>query len=351
VSALEPGVALAFSRFSDAKAPRGGPIGSGHINDTYGVYVGSDEFVLQRVNPTVFPYAETQMENIRRILEHLEKKSPDPRSRLALIKTREGTAFWKEDSGAVWRCYGGQTGTETVDAIDSPERAHQAATAFGRFQRLLVDLPAPPLVETIPGFHDTPARVRAFETACRNAPESRRKEAEDAIAFAHSNLRLAGLVPENLPTRVCHYDTKVNNVLFDRQSQNAVCVVDLDTAMPGHLPIDFGDLVRSAASEAPEDCKDLERVVARPVVIEALAAGFLEEVGTVLTGEERASLPDAPAEIAFELGIRFLTDFLDGDVYFKTHRPSQNLDRARVQFKLAEAFVRERPLLARFCKV
>ncbi len=349
--ALDASVLAAFGRFSRTTEPSGGPIGSGHINDTYGITAGNKEYVLQRVNPVVFPYAESQMENIRRILEHLEKRSPDPRSRLSLIKTLEGTAFWKDNDGAIWRCYGAQSGTETVDEIESPERAYEVARAFGRFQNLLTDLPAPPLVETIPGFHDVPARVRAFETAAKNAPSNRREEAGDAIAFARSHNNLASLIPERLPLRVCHYDTKVNNVLFDRESKKAVCVVDLDTASPGRLPVDFGDLVRSAASEAPEDCRELERVVARPAVIEALVSGFLEEIGSVLTPEERASLPDAPAEIAFELGIRFLTDFLDGDIYFKTHRPSQNLDRARVQFKLVEAFVRERSLLARFCGV
>jgi len=350
VSGLDASVRAAFSRFS-SEEPQGGPIGSGHINDTYELRVGRDEFVLQRVNPAVFPYAETQMENIRRILEHLEKKSPDPRSRLSLVKTREGTAYWKGDDGAVWRCYGGQSGTETFDVIDSPERAYEVAKAFGVFLRLLVDLPVPPLVETIPGFHDAPARFRAFDTASKNAPAARREEAADVIAFACSHQELSRLVPDSLPLHACHYDTKVNNVLFDRESKKAVCVVDLDTAMPGRIPIDFGDLVRSGASEAAEDCRDLDAVEVRPAVIKALATGFLEEVHGVISTEERAALPDAPAELAYELGVRFLMDFLEGDIYFKTKRPSQNLDRARVQFKLAEAFVRDKSVLAGYCGV
>jgi Ser/Thr protein kinase RdoA (MazF antagonist) len=268
-----------------------------------------------------------------------------------LLETLDGAAFWKDEEGALWRCYRAQPGTETVDAVEDPSRAYEAARAFGRFSRLLSDLPAPPLAETIPGFHDSPARLRALEGAARNASDALRAQSEDARAFAAAHRGLAGRVGRDLPARVCHYDTKVNNVLFDRLTRKALCVVDLDTVSPGLLPLDFGDLVRSAASEAPEDCRDLERVVARPAVLEALAAGYLEELAPVLTAPERAALADAPAELAFELGVRFLTDFLEGDVYFKTHRPLQNLDRARVQFQLAEAFVRERALLARFCGV
>jgi Ser/Thr protein kinase RdoA (MazF antagonist) len=348
VSVLEGRAVEAFSRFSSALRPRGGPIGSGHINDTFCVYVGDEEFVLQRVNPTVFPYAETQMENIRRILAHLESGTPPGAPRLTLVETREGAPFWKDAEGAVWRCYEGVTGTETIDAVDSAERAYEAAKAFGAFQGRLADLPAPPLVETIPGFHDAPARVRAFETALRNAPAPVREKAAEAVRFAQEHRHLAELLPASLPALPCHNDTKVNNVLFDRETGRAVCVVDLDTAMPGRRPVDFGDLVRSAASEAPEDCAELERVVSRSSVIEALASGYLETAGEKFSSEERACLPDAPAEIAYELGVRFLTDFLEGDVYFKTHRPGQNLDRARVQFRLAESFVRQRAMIAGF---
>lgn len=351
MSGLPPNARAAFSRFDASTEAEGRAIGSGHINDTYGIRAGGRGFVLQRVNPLVFPYAENQMENIRRILAHLALRSPDPRSRLSLVETSEGTPYWKDEEGAVWRCYLEMEGTESVDAIDSPERAYEAARCFGRFQRLLTDLPGPPLIETIPGFHDAPARVRAFQTACRNADEGRRAGAEDAIAFASENAAFARLLGEDLPSRVCHNDTKVNNVLFDAGGRKAVCVVDLDTVMPGRLPVDFGDLARSAASDAPEDCRELERVVARPAILEALASGYLEEAASVLSAPERAALPDAPAEIAYELGVRFLTDHLDGDIYFKIRRPGQNLDRARVQFTLAEAFRRERALLARFCGV
>ncbi|PIP82570.1 MAG: mucin desulfatase [Elusimicrobia bacterium CG_4_9_14_3_um_filter_62_55] len=341
----------AFARFDASGEASGTAIGSGHINDTYGIRAAGRGFVLQRVNPAVFPYAQTQMENIRRILAHLERVSPDPRSRLSLVETTEGTPYWKDEEGAVWRCYREMEDTQSVDAIESPERAYEAARCFGRFQRLLGDLPEPPLSETIPGFHDAAARLRAFQTSFRNAGEAKRSLAADAIAFARENTGLAEILPADLPLGVCHNDTKVNNVLFESGDCRAVCVVDLDTVMPGRRPVDFGDLARSAASDAPEDCRELERIVARPAILEALASGYLEEAASALSWAEREALVDAPTEIAYELGVRFLTDFLDGDVYFKIRRPGQNLDRARVQFRLAEAFRRERSLLARFCGV
>jgi Ser/Thr protein kinase RdoA (MazF antagonist) len=237
--------------------------------------------------------------------------------------------------------------------VETAPQAEQAGRAFGAFQHLLADLPVPPLHETIPDFHNTPLRFEALERAVQADPYNRAAMAKDEINVALSRRWMAGLLLDlheagGIPKRVVHNDAKINNVLFDEDTDTALCVVDLDTVMPGLAPHDFGDMVRSMTSLSPEDERDLSKVEVQMPLFEAIARGYLEEAGTLLTPAERAHLVSAGKLITLEQGVRFLTDFLNGDVYYKTQRPGQNLDRCRTQLELVKSIERHEPQMTRF---
>ena len=226
--------------------------------------------------------------------------------------------------------------------LTAPWQAAEAARAFGEFQRLLLDLPGARLRETIPGFHDTRRRFEDFRRAITNDSRRRAAEARSEIAFALTREALAGVLLDlhargEIPERITHNDTKLNNVMLDDATHEAVCVIDLDTVMPGLALYDFGDMVRSATNAAAEDERDLAKVAMRMPIYEALVSGYLAAAGGFLNAAERAHLAFAGKLVTFEIGLRFLTDFLEGDVYFKTHRPGHNLDRARNQFALVRS--------------
>jgi Ser/Thr protein kinase RdoA (MazF antagonist) len=238
--------------------------------------------------------------------------------------------------GAFWRTYLFIEGAQTYDVIEKPEQAYHAARAFGEFQGQLADLPGSPLHETIPFFHHTPRRVEKFEKALEFADPERRKTAEEEIKYARAQSRLAGhLLSLGLPVRVTHNDTKLNNVMLDASTGQAVCVIDLDTVMPGLVAYDFGDMVRTATMPVKEDERDVTKVVMQWPMFAALAQGYIEGSREFLTRAEAVQLSFAGWLMTFEVGIRFLTDYLEGDVYFKVHRPGHNLDRCRTQFALA----------------
>jgi Ser/Thr protein kinase RdoA (MazF antagonist) len=229
-------------------------------------------------------------------------------------------------------------------------KAFQAAKAFGAFQALLADLPGERLVETIPNFHHTPSRYAAFEAALAKDAHGRAREAATEIAFAQARAHEVGTIVEamargEIPERVTHNDTKLNNVLLDNETQEGICVIDLDTVMPGSALYDFGDLVRTSTSPAAEDETDLSKVTMQLPMFEALVKGYLASAGGFLTPRERALLPFAGKLITFEIGLRFLTDWLEGDVYFKIKRPRHNLDRLRTQFKLVESIEAQLPAM------
>jgi aminoglycoside phosphotransferase (APT) family kinase protein len=308
--------------------------GSGHINDSYAVTVdaagGPERYLVQRLNDVVFPDPAALMENVRRVTEHLRRR-PGSGPVLTLVPTRDG--------GVVHRAFPFVEGAETYDAVSSPAVAREAARAFGRFQRDLGDLPGPRLHETIPGFHHTPGRFAALEAAVAADAAGRAREAAPEIGFARSREPLARVLTDahdagDIPERVIHGDTKINNVLFDRDTGRALCVIDLDTVMPGLSLYDFGGLVRTCVSPAAEDERDLSRIVVSGEIHAALVDGYLEEMGDTLTDAERDLLPAAGPVHTLEDGIRFLTDHLAGDVYYRIRRPGQNLDRARAQFAL-----------------
>jgi aminoglycoside phosphotransferase (APT) family kinase protein len=254
------------------------------------------------------------------------------------VPSRGGKSFHLDSQGGYWRVYFFIEKARTYDAVQTPEQAFQAARAFGNFQKLLTDLPAPRLHDTVPDFHHTPRRFAALEKSVEADAAHRAKLAGPEIQFVLARKKMAGLLLDaQLPERVTHNDTKFNNVMLDDKTGQGVCVIDLDTVMPGLVVNDFGDMVRTATSPAAEDERDLSKVQMQFVMFESLLRGYLSSAGDFLTKEEKHCLAFAGKVITFEIGLRFLTDFLAGDVYFKVHRENHNLDRCRTQFKLVES--------------
>lgn len=326
---------------------------AGHINDSHVVSTASGRrFLLQRINGYVFPSPVQVMENIVRITRHLERKLGPGSAwrRLTLVPTLNGE-MWREtatEEGPAdwWRMYELIEDTTTELRVSTPEQAFLAAQAFGRFETQLVDLPSPPLHETIPGFHDTLNRFAAFDRVLAGASASaagndRRRQAVAEIRSVAVHRDLAARLSaaaHNLPRRTVHNDCKISNILFDRTTGEALCVVDLDTTMPGLAAYDFGDMVRSMSHRADEDARETGGARVDPELFTALAQGYLDGAG-FLTGAERRSLVDGALVLTLEQAVRFLTDHLDGDVYFRVERPGQNLDRCRVQLALLESLL------------
>jgi len=319
------------------------PYGSGHINDSYRAIFrrnGSQScYILQRINHRIFKNPVTLMENIERVTAHLAAQVADDPDRdrrvLTLIPARSGGVLHVDADGEYWRAYVFIDRATTYNSVESAEQAFQAAKAFGEFQRMLADLPAPRLHDTIPDFHHTPRRFAALEQAIAADVAGRVALVQPEIDFALARKSLAvALIDVGLPERVTHNDTKINNVLLDDATGEGTCVIDLDTVMPGLAAYDFGDMVRTATCRAAEDEQDLSKVSMEFPLFEALARGYLSTASGFLTHEEKESLAVAGKLITFEIGIRFLTDYLSGDTYFKVHRQGHNLERCRAQFKL-----------------
>ncbi len=338
------------------------PYSGGHINDSFVVtyrHKGRNaRFLLQRINDAVFPDPTLLMENIRRVTSHIAEKLKSlgvgevNRRVLTLVQTNDGSPRCRDGMGAYWRLYRFIEGARACQTVETPKQAEQAGRAFGAFQCMLADLPGPRLHETIPDFHDTPSRFAALERAIQADPHGRASEARREIEYAllHRSQATALLdlhQADDIPERVVHNDAKISNVLFDQESGDALCIVDLDTVMPGLALSDFGDMVRSMTCPASEDETDLSRVEVRMPLFEGLARGYLEAVAPMLTAAERANLATAGKLITLEQGVRFLTDFLNGDTYYRTKRPVQNLDRCRTQFKLVESIIRHERQMVR----
>lgn len=306
----------------------------------------SSRYLLQRINESVFGNPLDVMANIQKVTRHINEKVMRVKKdaggqTLNLYPGRDGRAFAEGPGQGIWRCYNFIEGCLTYDVVENVQQAYQAGHAFGSFQSLVRDLPAESLCEVIPNFHNTPHRYRELRKAVARDEMSRASGVSEELAFIdslHSEMdrlvRLAGT--SELPLRVTHNDTKINNVLFDQENDEAVCVIDLDTVMPGLSLYDFGDLVRTATNPAAEDERDLSRVRVRLPIFKALAEGYLAAAGEVLTDTEVSLLPFSGQLIALELGMRFLADYLNGDSYFRTTRKGQNLDRARTQLRLAQ---------------
>jgi hypothetical protein len=335
------------------------PYGSGHINDTYcATYLDAGHprrFILQRINSDIFKNPLALMKNIQRTTSHLSAQiqgQPDSERRVLRLISACDSEWWHEDAdGHYWRAYNFIENSRTYDTVESANQAYQAAKAFGNFQRHLVKLPAPRLNETILNFHHTPQRLEALEHAIAADVMNRATMVRPEIDFVLARRAMVSvLLDANLPERVTHNDTKLNNVLLDNTTGEAVCVIDLDTVMPGLAPFDFGDMVRTTTSLAKEDEQDLSRVVMQYSMFEALICGYFEGAGGFLTKEEKDHLVLAGKLITFEQGIRFLTDYLAGDSYYKTHREGQNLDRCRTQFKLVESIEKQEEKMERLVR-
>ncbi|MBP3647913.1 MAG: aminoglycoside phosphotransferase family protein [Clostridia bacterium] len=318
------------------------PYGNGHINDTYLLLTDMPHaYILQRLNTHVFRDVPGLMDNIIAVTDHLRKYDPDPRHVLTLVHTVDGKPYLATEDGEYWRMYEFVTASVCLEQPESVNDMRQAGVAFGRFQRQLADFPAEKLNETIPQFHDVPARFEQLRQAIRENRAGRLHEVQYEMTFFMLREEEASRIDKmkergDLPLRVTHNDTKLDNVMLDKVLHMPLCVIDLDTVMPGLSVLDFGDAIRGGASTGAEDETDLRKVSLSLDLFEAYANGYLSTCGTSLTQNEIETLAMGAKTMTIECGVRFLTDYLNGDVYFHTTRPGQNLDRCRTQMKLVE---------------
>lgn len=327
------------------------PLNGGHINDTF-LIDDKGKFTLQRINRYIFPSPEDIMENIAGVTAYLRARigslggDPD-RETLNIRKTLDGSTLYVDGEGGPWRCMTYVDGARSYETVESPAMLREAGRAFGEFQRLLAGYPAETLHETIANFHNTPDRFRQLREAVERNKAGRASQVGSELDFARAREESCSLLMDllqagKLPLRVTHNDTKMSNVLIDDATGKALCVIDLDTVMPGLAAFDFGDSIRAGATTAAEDEADLSKVRFDLELFAAYTDGFLSAAGDALTPLELDTLPDGAILMTFEVGIRFLADYLNGDVYFRTAYPEHNLVRARNQFRLVEEMERKR---------
>lgn len=322
--------------------------GNGHINDTflltYNTEKGVKKYILQRMNHTIFKNPQALMENVSNVTDYLRQViirrggNPD-RETLNVVRTADGGVYYVDSAGNYWRMFLFIDDTMCLEQVKNAGEFYDCAVAFGSFQRMLADYPAATLHETIPAFHNTPSRFRNFRKAVEKDVLGRahlvQKEIDFALSKEEDTHVLTDLLSKGeLPLRVTHNDTKLNNILFDRATGKALCVIDLDTVMPGLTHYDFGDSIRTGASTGAEDEQDLSKVALNLDLYETFTKGFLDGCQGSLTNREIELLPMGAKLMTYECGIRFLADYLEGDIYFKIHHENHNLDRARTQFKL-----------------
>jgi len=331
---------------------KAGRFGSGLINETWLVEFDDQgavrNYILQHINKSVFKRPDLVMENVATVTEHLQARLrregvADPASVTpALVRTRDGRSHHVDGAGEYWRMFHFIETGEVFDIVRDAGHAYEVGRGLGKFQALVADLPPGRLHDTLPGFHHTPRYLSRLDEAVRQDQHGRLAEARAEVEFAHSRRKLAPLLTDpmesgRIPIRVVHNDPKVNNVLIDRQTGKALCMLDLDTVKPGIVHFDFGDCVRSAANPAGEDARGLDNIVFDRARYVALREGYLSEASSFLIQQEIDLLPLSVRILTFELGIRFLADHLNGDAYFRTRYSGHNLYRARVQFRLLES--------------
>lgn len=336
-----------------------GRFGNGHIHETYRVEAetgdGPRRFLLQKINTKIFTRPVELMENIERVTAHLAAcvagEADGERRALRLVRAMDGKPWHVDAEGAYWRMYRFIDGAGSAELVESVSQCYEVARAFGRFQQQLASLPGPRLHDTIADFHNTPKRFAVLEGAIAADAAGRVKLAGPEIEFTLRRRAVASVLRDaGLPERVTHNDTKINNVLLDEKTGEAVCVIDLDTVMPGLSLYDFGDLVRSATCAAGEDERDLGKVWVRFDYFEALARGYLAGTGGILTAAEKEQLTAAGKLIVYEQAIRFLTDYLAGDRYYKVIYDEQNLARCRTQLKLIESIEAQEHQMSRLVR-
>lgn len=332
----------------------GAPYGSGHINDTFKIDTAEEDqysYILQRVNHHVFKDVPGLMENVERVTSHIRTKlesvsgaNPD-REVLTLIRTKDDKAYHKDAEGDFWRMYIFIWDNKSYDLVDSPEKAFEGGRMFGKFQSMLADLPGKPLNETIPNFHNIAWRLDTFEETLKRDPAGRASKIQEEIDFVRSRSEEMKTIlhlgeASEIPIRITHNDTKFNNVLLD-QNDKGLCVIDLDTVMPGYVHYDFGDSIRTSTNTGQEDDPDLDKVEMDIKLFEGYAKGFLQETKDTLNKVEIDHLAFSGKLFPYIIGLRFITDYVDGDNYFKTHHEHHNLQRARAQFKLLTSMERQ----------
>lgn len=336
MTTIDPTLAAVADRFALDGAPRSiAPYGDGHINTTYLIETDSRRYILQRMNTSVFPDTAGLMCNIGLVTGALKAQG---RETLDIVPTTDG-ASWCEADGGAWRVYAFIEGTVSYNLVPGPDVFREAGAAFGEFQEFLSDFDASQLTEPIAHFHDTPHRFADFQAALAADVKGRAascgREIEAYLSRADRYAAITdGLADGTVPLRVTHNDTKLNNILIDKDTGEGICVIDLDTVMPGLSINDFGDSIRFGANHSAEDERDLSKVNFDLPLFDIYTKGFLEGAAGTLTDAEKEYLPWGAKLMTLECGIRFLTDYLEGDTYFKIHRDGQNLDRCRTQFKL-----------------
>ncbi len=336
---------------TSGKAENVAPHGNGHINDTFLLTCRLDSgetrrYILQRMNHEVFKDPAGLMENITGVTAFLQKKivehGGDPaRESLNVIPLKEGGAFCKEEDGTFWRMYSFVEDADSFDIVERPEDFYESAVAFGHFQKLLEEYPAESLHETIPNFHNTVDRLKNFKKALEADVMNRAGEVAEEIKFVldreeDCHVLCDLLASGDIPLRVTHNDTKLNNIMLDHKTRKGICVIDLDTVMSGSALYDYGDSIRFGANTGAEDEKDLSKISCDLELFALYTKGFLEGCGGSLTAREIRLLPMGAKLMTLECGMRFLTDYLEGDHYFKIHRPEHNLDRCRTQFAMVK---------------
>ena len=336
------------------------PYGKGHINDTYLSNAHDPRFILQRINNNVFKRPQDVMENIVRVTAKLKKKiieeGGDPkRETLNLVKTYEGEPYYVTPKGDYFRMYEFIEGAQTYEIVEEPIHFYNAAKAFAKFQQRLADFPAEKLHETIPSFHDTTVRFQQLKDAIKNDVAGRLKDVQEEVEFALAREKDVSVIVDaiadgSVPLRVTHNDTKYNNIMIDDETGLGICVIDLDTVMPGSLLYDYGDSLRFGTNPADEDEKDLSKVYCDLNLFEMFTKGYMEELKDVMTPREKELMPFAAKLMTYECGIRFLADYLNGDTYFKVKRPEHNLDRCRTQFKLVKDMEEKENLMKEIVK-
>ncbi len=315
--------------------------GDGHINTTYKI---GDEYILQKINKDVFTNVDGVMKNIFLVTDHIRKKLIESgedfsRQTIQYLHTKDGRDYAVDEDGHPYRAYHFIDNSYTVSDKKTPELLYNAAKAIGHFQKMLSDFDAEKLFTVIPDFHNTPKRFEALKESVSKNPKNRVNNVKNELEFAYSLENMTGLITDaikdgSVPLRVSHNDTKLNNVLFDNETNEGLCLIDLDTVMSGSYLYDFGDAMRFGASSAAEDCTELDKVYFDLELFEAFTKGYLESASEVLTEREKELVFSSVIIMTYECGIRFLKDYIDGDVYFRIAYENHNLDRARNQFKL-----------------
>ena len=326
------------------------PFGSGHIHETFFVRTAESEkedYILQKINNVVFRNIPELQENVERVTLHLQKKisaipgSNVKRECLQMMTARNGKSWFVDERGNYWRVFVFISEHRSYDIVDSPAKAFEGGKAIGRFQALLADLPGKPLHETIPSFHDVIKRISAFNDVLKKDPVERVKKTASEIDFILRRADDMKIIQKlgrerKIPVRITHNDTKFNNILFD-ENDKSLCIIDLDTVMPGYFHSDFGDAIRTGANVTAEDEADLAKVTMDISLFEAYAKGYLSETRNTLNDLEKKYLAFSPLVMTYEQALRFLADYLNGDTYYKIHHEYHNLQRTRTQIRLLQS--------------